>query len=175
MRILLPKSFLPLPATLSVERIKIHNGLIAILEQGVLTSNLSVDPKKSLHVEETGKIPLISSKPSESRLQETATVPARAAGFLMAGPQRLPMDLWNLQTMQHPSCPGISPNPGHQKKKRKKSPSTRNKPAVIRAMGKPGIFRQNTVAKGSGPTGKGQKALLVCIAKSFSFPLHTQA
>lgn len=142
---------------------------------GVLTSNLSVDPKKSLHVEETGKIPLISSKPSESRLQETATVPARAAGFLMAGPQRLPMDLWNLQTMQHPSCPGISPNPGHQKKKRKKSPSTRNKPAVIRAMGKPGIFRQNTVAKGSGPTGKGQKALLVCIAKSFSFPLHTQA
>lgn len=112
---------------------------------------------------------------SESRLQESATVPARAAGFLMAGPQRLPTDLWNLQTMQHPSCPGISPNPGHQKKKRKKSPSTKNKPAVIRAMGKPGVFRQNTVAKGSGPTGKGQRALLVCITESFSFPLHTQA
>lgn len=101
-----------------MERIKIHNGLIAILEQGVLTSNLSVDPKKSLHVEETGKTPLVSSEPLESRLQETAIVPACAAGFLMAGP-RLPTDLWNLQTMQHPSCPGISPNPGHQKKKKK--------------------------------------------------------
>lgn len=36
-------------------------------------------------------------------------------------------------------------------------------------------LRQNTVAKGSGPTGKGQRALLVCITESFSFPLHTQA
>lgn len=86
MRISLPKSFLPLPATLSVERIKIHNGLIAILEQGVLTSNLSVDPKKSLHVEETGKTPLISSEPQNPDFRNLPLYPHVQQAFSWLGP-----------------------------------------------------------------------------------------
>lgn len=65
-------------------QIKVHIGLITILEQGVLTFSLSMDPKKILHVEERGKTPLISPEPSQSRLEEPATVPACSASPWLA-------------------------------------------------------------------------------------------
>lgn len=148
-----------------MERIKIHNDLIAILEQGVLTANLSVDPKKSLHVEETDKTPLISSEPSESRLQETATVPARAASFLIAGP---------------PTSPHLSVEPSNNAvsllswnlTKSWASEEEKKKVALNQEQTCCHMGNGDTVAKGSGPTGKGQRALLVCITESFSFPLY---
>lgn len=127
-------------------------------------------------MEERGRTPLISPKPSKSRLQETATVPARAASLAMVGSPKVRGDLVCVE----PSNKAVSllswnlTKPWASEEEKKKSPSTRNKPAVIWAMEIPDVSRQNTVANGSGPTGKEQRAL-VCIAEPFSFHLYTQA
>lgn len=69
-----------------MERIKVQSCLI-ILEQGVLTSCLNVNPKKILHVEDTGKSPLLYPEPSDPGFRELPLCQHVQQAFPLLGPQ----------------------------------------------------------------------------------------